>query len=292
MIHEPEETKAIPLTGQNVSLPRRKRDTHKGDYGRVVIVGGSIGYTGAPCLAAEAAVRAGAGLVWLGVPEAIWTVCAVKSTEAMPFPLPCDGKGMLTPEAADELERRWGNMDVLALGPGLGRSDDTVGLTRRLIERFPGVLVLDADALWAAARDPDMLLRGKGRIVITPHTGEFARLGGAVTGRRIDDAGAFADRYGCVTVLKGPGTVVAFPHGDRYVLQAGNPGMAKGGSGDVLTGVTAAMLGQLPMERAVLTAVWLHSAAGDACARKLGEYGMIPSDIIRVLPSVMKGITE
>lgn len=292
MMREPENGQAIPLTAEGVSLPRRRRDTHKGDYGRVLIVGGCVGYTGAPNLAAAAAVRTGAGLVYLGVPEAIWTVCAVKNAEAMPFPLPCDEKGMLTPKALTGLESRWEGMDVLALGPGLGRSDGTAALTEAVIKSFPGMLVLDADALWAAAREPGMLLAARGRTVITPHAGEFARLGGEVTGDRVTDAGAFADRYGCVTVLKGPGTVIAFPGGERYVLRAGNPGMAKGGSGDVLTGVMAAMLGQLPMERAVLTAVWLHSASGDRCAAELGEYGMTPSDIIRMLPSVMKGITE
>ena len=287
-----DERRTLALDAGCVSLPRRPRDSHKGDYGRVLIVGGSVGYTGAPNLAAAAAVRAGAGLVYLGVPEAIWTVCAVKNTEAMPFPLPCDDRGLLTADALSGLRERWDAMDVLALGPGLGRSEGTAALTRAVVEGFPGKLVLDADALWAAAREPDMLRAASGRTVITPHAGEFARLGGVVTGERVRDAAAFADEYGCVTVLKGAGTVVAFPGGDRYVLHAGSPGMAKGGSGDVLTGITAAMLGQLPWEQAVLIAVWLHSAAADKCAAQRGEYGMIPSDIIEALPYIMKEITK
>ena len=283
---------ALPLDAGSVSLPRRPRDSHKGDYGRVMIVGGSVGYTGAPNLAAAAAVRSGAGLVYLGVPEVIWTVCAVKNTEAMPFPLPCDGTGKLTAEALSALKERWSGMDVLALGPGLGRSEETAELTRGVIESFPGLLVLDADALWAVSRLPETLRSAAGRTVITPHAGEFARLGGNRTGDRVSDAAAFAEKYGCVTVLKGAGTVTAFPDGKTWLLKAGNPGMAKGGSGDVLTGITAAMLGQLPMEKAVLTAVWLHSAAGDRCAGERGEYGMTPTDIVEKLPYIMKEITE
>ncbi len=283
---------ARAVTSESVFLPSRPRDSHKGDYGRVLIVGGSVGYTGAPNLAAAAAVRAGAGLVYLGVPEAIWTVCAVKNTEAMPFPLPCDEEGRLTSASLPELHRRWQDCGVLALGPGLGRSADVISLTRAAAEEYPGLLVLDADALWAASKDPEMLRRAKGKTVITPHAGEFRRLGGELTGDRLTDAAAFAERYGCAVVLKGNGTVIAFPGGERYILRAGNPGMARGGSGDVLTGVTAAMLAQLPFERAVVTAAWLHSAAADCCALELGEYGMIPSDIIEKLPITMKGITR
>jgi len=283
---------ARTVTADWVFLPARRPDSHKGDYGRVLIVGGSVGYTGAPNLAAAAAVRSGAGLVYLGVPEAIWTVCAVKNTEAMPFPLPCDEAGRLRVEALDLLRQRWENSSVMALGPGMGRSDDIFRLTRAVVEEYPGPLVLDADALWAVSRDPAMLSRARGKVIVTPHQGEFDRLGGARTGDRLTDARAFADRCGCVTLLKGHGTIIAFPGGESYVLAAGNPGMAKGGSGDVLTGVLAAMLGQLPLERAVVTAAWLHSAAADRCAVQLGEYGMTPSDVIEKLPITMKGITK
>ena len=288
----PEAAAPVPVTGEGLALPRRKRDSHKGDYGKLLIVGGCIGYTGAPNLAAGAAVRAGAGLVYLGVPEAIWTVCAVKNAEAMPFPLPCDEKGVLSAGALDPLRERWKDCSVLALGPGMGRSEGATAVVKAAVEEFSGPLVLDADALWAVSREPEMLRRAAGRVVITPHQGEFARLGGALTGDRLTDARAFAESYGCVTLLKGSGTLVAFPGEDTYVIRAGNPGMAKGGSGDVLTGIMAAMLGQLPFAEAVLTAAWLHSAAGDACAARLGEYGMTPSDIIEELPSIMKGITR
>ena len=283
---------AIYVTGANVSLPRREAETHKGDYGKILIVGGSVGYTGAPTLSARAAVRAGAGLVYLGVPRDIWAVTAVKNTEAMPFPLPCDKAGRLTTEALPILRERWSACNVLALGPGLGRSSETAALVRSVIKEYTGILVLDADALWAVSQDVRMLRQSSGTVVVTPHAGEFARLDGEVTGERLIDAETFSNTYGCITLLKGHGTVIAFPEGETYILRAGNPGMAKGGSGDVLTGVLAAMLGQLPLKKAVVTGAWLHSAAGDACARARGEYGMTPSDIIEALPSVMKGITE
>ena len=275
----------------DVSLPRRDRLSHKGDFGRVMLLGGSVGYTGAPCLSAAAAVRAGAGLVSLGVPEAVWSVCAGVCREAMPFPLPCDEAGRLTSAALPLLRERWAGCDVLAVGPGLGRSGEIVSLTQEIVRTFPKTLVLDADALWAVSAEPELLRQRPGPTVITPHAGEFHRLGGDITGGRLADARAFAETYGCVTVLKGHRTIVAFPTGDCHVITAGNPGMAKGGSGDVLTGVMAAMLGQLPPEKAVVTAAWLHAAAGDHCAAARGEYGMTPSDIIDALPETMKEIT-
>lgn len=275
-----------------VSVPRRRAETHKGDYGKLPIVGGSVGYTGAPNLCARSAVRSGAGLVYLGVPEAIWTVCAVKNDEAMPFTLPCDVSGKLTADALSPLREYYDRCGVLALGPGLGRSEGTAALTAALIREFPGKIVLDADALWAASLVPDILREAKSEIVITPHEGEFLRLGGSLENGRERGAWEFARRYGCVTVLKGHRTIIAHPAGRMYVIEAGNPGMAKGGSGDVLTGVTAALLGQMETERATVTACAVHAGAGDVCAQKLGEYGMTPSDIIEELPYIFKTITE
>ena len=275
-----------------VSVPRRERETHKGDYGKLLIVGGSVGYTGAPNLCARAAVRSGAGLVYLGVPEAIWSVCAVKNDEAMPFPLLCDAAGKLTADALSPLREYFPRCGVLALGPGLGRSGGTAALTASLIRAFPGKIVLDADALWAVSDTPDVLREARGGIVVTPHEGEFLRLGGSLENGRERGAWDFARRYGCVTVLKGHRTIIAHPAGRLYTIEAGNPGMAKGGSGDVLTGVMAALLGQLETEKAVVTACAVHAGAGDACAQRLGEYGMTPCDIIETLPYILKEITE
>ncbi len=275
-----------------VSVPRRRAETYKGDYGKLLIVGGSVGYTGAPNLCARSAVRSGAGLVYFGVPEAIWSVCAVKNDEAMPLPLPCDASGKLTADALSPLREYYDRCGVLALGPGLGRSEGTAALTAALIRKFPGKIVLDADALWAVSLVPDILREAKSEIVITPHEGEFLRLGGSLENGRERGAWEFAQRYGCITVLKGHRTVIAHPAGRMYVIEAGNPGMAKGGSGDVLTGVTAALLGQMETERAAVTACAVHAGAGDVCAQKLGEYGMTPSDIIEELPYIFKTITE
>lgn len=275
-----------------VSVSRRKPETHKGDYGKLLIVGGSVGYTGAPNLCAKAAVRSGAGLVYLGVPRGIWSICAVKNDEAMPFPLPCDDSGKLTADALSLLREYFARCGVLALGPGLGRSDGTAALTAALVREFPGKIVLDADALWAVSLAPDILREAQGEIVVTPHEGEFLRLGGSLSDGRERGAWDFAQRYGCVTVLKGHRTILAHPAGRMYSIEAGNPGMAKGGSGDVLTGVTAALLGQTETEKAVVTACAVHAAAGDACATERGEYGMTPSDIIEELPYIFKKIME
>ena len=277
---------------EEITLPRRPRLSHKGSFGRVLILGGSVGYTGAPNLAAAAAVRAGAGLVSLAVPESIWQICAGKNTEAMPFPLPADEEGRFAESAWEALEKRDPARDVLAMGPGMGRGQGVKELVQRLLTRWDCPMVLDADALWAISDDPAILKEAKAPVVITPHPGEFRRLGGEKTGDRLSDARAFAAEYGCITVLKGHRTVIAFPEGAAYILCAGNPGMARGGSGDVLTGILAAMIGQLPLERAVLTGCALHAMAGDACAEEKGEYGMTPTDMIETLPYIMKGITK
>lgn len=286
------EVKRVYCDRSSVPVPRRRAETHKGDYGKLLIVGGSVGYTGAPNLCAKAAVRSGAGLVYLGVPEAIWSVCAVKNDEAMPFPLPCGVSGKLTADALSPLREYFDRCGVLALGPGLGRSDGTAALTAALVREFPGKIVLDADALWAVSPAPDILCEAKGEIVITPHEGEFLRLGGSLENGRERGAWDFARQYGCITVLKGHRTIIAHPAGRMYVIEAGNPGMAKGGSGDVLTGITAALLGQMEPEKAAVTACVVHAGAGDVCAQKRGEYGMTPSDIIEELPYIFKEITE
>ena len=276
---------------RGVSVPRRRAETHKGDYGKLLIVGGSVGYTGAPNLCARSAVRSGAGLVYLGVPEAIWNVCAVKNDEAMPFPLPCDASGKLTADALSPLREYYDRCGVLALGPGLGRSDGTAALTAALIRKFPGKIVLDADALWAVSLVPDILREAKSEIVITPHEGEFLRLGGSLENGRERGAWEFARRYGCVTVLKGHRTIIAHPAGRMYVIEAGNPGMAKGGSGDVLTGLLTGLLAQgMEPFAACCCAVWLHGRAGDLAAEEKGHRGMTPADMIEKLPYALKEV--
>ena len=270
----------IRMTPQQVRLPVRKRDSHKSNYGKLLILGGCVGYTGAVALCARGALRSGAGLVRVGVPEDIYPIIAVKLDEAMPFPL-------ARPLHVEDLAEKLAASTVCVIGPGMGRSADALAFARDVLRVSTIPTVVDADALFAV-KDELALLRGK---IITPHAGEFARLGGNVTGSRIEDAAMFAESYGCTVVLKGHETVVAFPDGRVYVCPVGNPGMATGGSGDVLAGIIGGLLGQLPMEQAVLYGVCIHGAAGDLCAEELGEYSMLPSDMIEALPSVMKKMT-
>ena len=283
----------IALRDGEVLLPQRRPDTHKSDYGKLLIVGGAIGYTGAPTLCARAALRAGAGLVYLGVPAPIYDITAVKNDEAMPFPLPADGSGSIAPAAAEIVLRRLSGCDVCALGPGLGKGEGTAALIRAVLggpEARP--LVLDADALNVLHPLLPLLRDWGAPAILTPHEGEFARLGGMLTGDPAADALRFAQEWNCILVLKGHRSVAAFPSGKVYITTHGNPGMAKGGSGDVLTGVVAAMLCQLPSERAVRTALHLHALAGDICEARLGEYAMTATDQIETLPEATKQIME
>ena len=269
-------------------LPLRPRNAHKGDFGKIFILAGSEGYTGAPVLTARAALRAGAGLVYLGVPRDIYPIVAVKCDEAMPFPLPED--------CAAVLDRARG-CDAALIGPGLGRSPEAEGLVLSLLAGLECPVVLDADGINALCGHIDILDKRSAPTVLTPHEGEFARLTGAALPirNRLDAARDFARAHRCVLVLKGRGTVTAAPGGSACLNASGNPGMAKGGSGDVLAGMTAALLGQKhlrgegrmgPAELAAL-AVCLHGLAGDRCARRMGEYAMLPGDLIEALPQVL-----
>lgn len=278
------------VTGAEISLPRRPREAHKGNFGKVCILGGSVGYSGAPVLAAAAAVRTGSGLVTLLVPEPVWSVAAVKLTSAMPWPLPAGREGALSREAfAPALEKLEG-ADAALIGPGLSRNGETAGVIRALIPRLEIPLVLDADGINALEGHIDVLDSRKGLTVLTPHDGEFARMGGDLSsGDRVEAARAFAAAHHCVLVLKGHRTVTAFPDGEVFINTSGNPGMAKGGSGDVLAGMLLSLMGQgFSVRQAVPWGVYLHGAAGDACAGRLGEYGMTPGDMVEAIPGVLK----
>ena len=271
-------------------LPKRGKDTSKNDYGKLFVIGGSVGYTGAPTLCAKAAVRAGAGRVWLGVPESIYTITAVKNDEVMPFPLP-DREGKLSQDAFAAIVDRMKHSDVTVFGPGLGRTEETFRLVRAVVRAAEKPLVLDADAIFAVSRDLTLLDRAKAPIYLTPHDGEFASLFGERAGRdRPAETTAFAKAHRCTVIRKGAETICARPDGRTVVLHADNPGMAKGGSGDVLAGVLGAFLCQLPEQWVAETAVWAHSLAGAICAKRLGEYGMNPTDLIEALPEATKSM--
>ena len=282
------------LEVSDAALPRRDPISHKGDYGRVLILGGCVGYTGAPSLCARAAVRAGAGLVYLGVPAPIYEITAVKQDEAMPFPLPAHGGGF-APGAAEGALERLRKCDVCAIGPGLGRGEGASALVEAVLKGAPAEmpLVLDADALNALAEHPEWLSGRTGPTVLTPHAGEFARLGGELTGDRVESARRYATEHGCILLLKGHRSIAAFPDGRAYLSIAGNPGMAKGGSGDTLTGILAAMLGQFRSDpvKAVTTGLLLHGLAGDRAARWYGEYAMTASDLLEALPDTMTDVS-
>ena len=270
----------VEVTRQTFALPRRSRQAHKGDFGRVYVLGGSVGYTGAPVFAANAAVRTGSGLVFLGVPRDIWAVTAVRCAEAMPHPLDEDPVRVL---------ERMDGCSAALIGPGLGRCEQTDLLVRSLVETLTIPLVLDADGLNALAGHTQLLTKRAAPTVLTPHEGEFARLTGCglpVANRAA--AASFARTHNCVLVLKGHRTVTAAPDGRLWINTSGNPGMAKGGSGDVLAGMILSLVGQgfEPGEAAAM-AVWLHGRAGDLCARELGEYAMTPSDLLGALPGAM-----
>ena len=275
-------------------LPRRARASSKHDYGRLLIVGGSVGYSGAPTLASRAAVRGGAGLVHLAVPRDIYLVAAMKNDEAMTMPVDCDENGVISAGAIPALMDILPRCDVLAMGPGLGRSRGVAELVHMLALECEAQVVLDADALWALSQlEPDFLSRLGKPAVLTPHEGEFVRhLGGELAPSREAAAERYARDHGCIMVLKGANTVVAFPDGKTYVNRSGNPGLARGGSGDALTGIMGALLCQFPADKAVPLAVYLHGLAGDIAAGEKGEYGMTITDVIDALPQAMKLITE
>ncbi len=277
------------VTRNDLSLPARNPLAHKGSFGRDLILAGSVGYTGAPVMAAEAAQRTGAGLVYLAVPDSVYSIVAIKCTEVMPQPVPCDGEGVVSWGARDYLRGMLNTCQAVLAGPGLGRGYELTSLIELLIRESQIPVVLDADALNAISADPAILREAKAPVIITPHPGEFARLGGSTEHGRLAGALAFAEAYGCIVVLKGHRTVTALPDGRAFLNTTGGPAMAKAGSGDVLAGMITALLGQgVEPWRAAVTAVYLHGLAGDLCAEALGEYSVTATDLISAISPAMK----
>lgn len=268
-------------------LPDRNPWGHKGNFGKLLLLCGSRGYTGAAFFAAMGALRSGAGLVFLGVPESIYGIEAVKLNEPVIFPLP-DAGGRLSADAVPEILTRLPQMDAVLVGPGLGQSEGTLAVVRVVLENAQCPVVVDADGINVLSAHRDLLRGRKSPTILTPHDGEFARLGGVIGEDRMAAAAALAEELGCVVLLKGHETCIT-DGTDGYLNPTGNPGMAVGGSGDVLAGVITALLGAglLPLEAAACGA-WLHGAAGDRCAAELGQYGMLPTDMLSALPRLMK----
>jgi NAD(P)H-hydrate epimerase len=260
----------------------RSPDSHKGDYGHVLIVAGSPGKTGAAHLSAAGALRSGAGLVTVACPASCLPIVAALGPEYMTEPLP-ERDGGIDPGAVDRLLEM--ARDVVAIGPGLGQSRETKAFVKALVDRATTPLVIDADGLNAFSDDPDRLAGREGRdVIITPHPGEMARLVGMSTDEvqasRLEIARNFAVGHHVYVVLKGHRTLVATPDEKVFINPTGNPGMATGGTGDVLTGMIAAWLGQLlDAEAACKLAVYLHGMAGDLAEADEGEVAMTSADL-------------
>ena len=279
---------SMPLPADLPRLPPRRRESSKRDYGRVAIVGGSAGMAGAPALAAMAALRSGAGLVELIVPDGVVMIAAGFDPCVMTRGLPAGVDGTFATGCADRLLLQLGRVDAVAVGPGIGRSDAVRELVLTLWRELDVPVVFDADALWALAAVPKRLHEHNGPRVLTPHAGEMLRfLGHEPRGREADEreflersATDMATAIDAVIVLKGPGTLVTgIGHSAHNVT--GNPGMATAGTGDVLTGVTAALLAQgMTAFDAARLAAWVHGAAGDAAAGDLGQVSMTARDLL------------
>ena len=286
------------LTPEEVGrlIPPRPNDSHKGDFGHVLVVAGSVGKTGAAALAGLGALRSGAGLVTVATPRSCVSSVSATVPEYMTLPLPDTEDGTL---GTDALEVVLGfGCDVIAVGPGLGTSMSVSALVQGLVERSPLPLVLDADALNVFAADPSRLAGRDGvPIVITPHPGEMARLcqttSGEVQSDRLNTARRFAKEHQLFVVLKGSGTVIAGPDGATWVNLTGNAGMSTGGVGDVLTGMTAGWLAQLGRaDHACQIAVFLHGLAGDLASDEHGEVALIASDLVACLGKAVQEVTQ
>ena len=265
-------------------IPARPNESHKGSYGHILLIGGSTGFTGAIAMAARAALRAGAGLVSVLTPQTVYPIVAQGAgPEIMVHPVP--DIGTLNPDFSNA----WKKVTAVAVGPGIGRTDGTRMLVETLLQTCPVPLLLDADALCVS---PEQIAAAKCPVVLTPHPGEFEQLFGAPLTDRWAQARAASDLIRNTVILKGAGTVVAHPDFKLGINLTGNPGMAAGGSGDVLTGIISALLGRgmSPFDAAI-TATHLHGLAGDIAAEEHTKESMTATDIIRALPDAFRAIT-
>ncbi len=265
------------------ALPPRDPFGHKGTFGKVLVVGGSVGMAGAAALAAEAAYRAGAGLVHIACPEPLYPVLETGLTEVLVHPFPATKRGIFAKEAVEGVLKLAADMDVVICGPGLGRGPGPVALVESLLQSVPR-LVLDADGLNALAGRAGLLRGAAGEVIVTPHPGEFVRLAGGtvdeVVAHKIERARRAAKDWGVVVVLKGPPTAIATPNGDVYLNTTGNTALAHGGSGDVLSGLIGGIwAGGAEALEAACVGVYLHGRSGELAAAEAPERSVLPSDI-------------
>lgn len=276
---------------------KRKSKSHKGHYGHVFVLAGSVGLTGAAYLTGQASLLSGSGLVTVGIPESLNPVMAKKLIEVMTRPLKETKAQSLSRRAFSEIEKFSRRSDILAVGPGLSQNKETQALVRKVISSVDKPMVIDADGLNALAGHMDILRvkgqRSRDEIILTPHPGEMARLIGKsaafVQKNRKKVAKDFVKKYNVTLVLKGHNTIVACPRKKIYVNKTGNPGMASGGVGDILTGVIASFLGQgLSGFAAAKFGVYVHGLAGDIAAKEKGQLSLTASDLLNKLSEVLR----
>ena len=283
----------MTITDAIRTFPRKSADAHKGDFGHVLVIAGSAGYTGAPYLTSQAAALSGSGLVTLAIGKSLYPIMAEKLTEVMVRPFFETKDYSLSLLAEKDIAAFAEKCDVLAIGPGISQNKETQGLVRNLMDRLDKPIVLDADGINACVGHTDAIKKAKAKLVLTPHAGEMGRLIGKdaseVETARKDVALKFASEYNTVLVLKGRNTIVAAPGGDIYVNETGNVGMATGGTGDVLTGMIASFIGQgcAPFTAAVL-GVHFHGLAGDMAVKDKGVLSLIATDLLNKLPEALK----
>jgi len=273
-------------------IPGRREDSHKGDYGKVLVIAGSPGMTGAAYLASQGALLSGSGLVTCGVPQSLNAIMEVKLTEVMTLALPETQEGTISAKAKVKILDFAEKCDVIAIGPGLGRNKDIQTLINDLLEAVEIPVVLDADGINALEGRMEILTKREARTVITPHPGEMSRLmgksAGIVQSNREEFAKSIAEVTGSVVCLKGHRTVVASPEGNTYINETGNSGMASGGTGDVLTGMIASFIGQgVGDYSAAVCAAYLHGLSGDIASEKKGQFSMIATDLLEYLPEAL-----
>lgn len=279
---------------QSMFHPRRAQ-SHKGTYGHLLLVAGSTGKTGAAALAANAAMACGTGLVTVAIPESINSIMEIKVTEPMTVLLPESRRGHISHTALNIiLKELVADKKVVAAGPGLGVDESTIKLVHGMVEEITLPMVLDADALNAIAVNPYILKNRKSATIVTPHPGEMARMAGKSTAQveqnRVETATQFASEFNVIVVLKGASTLIALPDGTLHICPTGNPGMASGGMGDVLTGMVAGLIAQnFDPSEAAMAAVYIHGLCGDILAQKRGAFGFVASDIVKIIPETIHG---
>jgi NAD(P)H-hydrate epimerase len=275
------------------SFLQRRPNTHKDTYGHVLAIAGSPGTSGSAYLAGRSALRTGAGLVTLAFPESLYSHLEMSTIEVRTAPLPETSKCTLSVKAYEQIMSLAADKRVVVIGPGLTTNPSTVELVHRLITSLPIPMVIDADGLDAVAQSPDILLKAQAPIVLTPHPGEMARLvpNTLIQNNRIAVTQEMAQKYHCVIALKGARTIIASQDGCVFINATGNPGMATAGTGYVLAGIIAGLIAQsvIPIE-ATKAGVFLNGLAGDLVAEEKGDYGLIASDIIEMIPQAMKRV--